>query len=368
VQPHHRKRTSATEGRRLPERLRTGLVLLVAAVVAVAAAADALNGGGGHAAPSPRRTHRRAVSATPLPRPPRGVLPGALWYADAACRLHRRDLATGRDSLLTRSGGHCRFWVAPDRRSVAMHRGRPFVPPEDMEILDVSTGRITAPFQRPDLDFAPPAWSPDSQTLVVCDGSRGPPDLRAYHLGSGRITTPAAFACYPGYLGHRLVYRDLASETRVGGRDVADPSTLTRILHRGIYQEPAPAAGGGLIAVPATTITPAGAAPPITIVVLFTPAGRAVGAWDTGEVADSVSLLDRGRIIAISRPAGLVLDDRVTGAVTAAVQRRPIASAAVSPHGDVLALADGRRVVFASLSGRPAFALPIATRWIQWTR
>jgi hypothetical protein len=54
--------------------------------------------------------------------------------------------------------------------------------------------------------------------------------------------------------------------------------------------------------------------------------------------------------------------------VTASAAGRPIVSAAVSPRGDVLALADGHRVVFAAMTGRPAFALPIATRWIQWTR
>jgi hypothetical protein len=114
-------------------------------------------------------------------------------------------------------------------------------------------------------------------------------------------------------------------------------------------------------------VTPAGGAPPITIVVLFDPAGRAVGAWDTGEVADSISLLDRGRIVVMSRRTGLVLDDRVTGTVVAGIQGRPILSAAVSPQGDMLALADGRRVVFASTTGRPAYALPIVTQWIQWT-
>ena len=74
-------------------------------------------------------------------------------------------------------------------------------------------------------------------------------------------------------------------------------------------------------------------------------------------------------MIAVSRRAGLVLDDRLTGAVIdecrrpADRRRRPSRR-----RGDVLALADGRRVVFAAMNGRPAFALPIATGWIQWTR
>src|SRR5579859_137758 len=147
-------RPPADGGPRILERLRTPLVLLVAAAVAIAAAADALQGGGARTAAPPPPRHRRDVRATPLPRPPRGLLRGSLWYADTACRLHRLDLATGSDRLLTASGGHCRFWVSPDRREVAMHRGRPFIPPEDMELLDVATGRITLPFDRPDLAFA----------------------------------------------------------------------------------------------------------------------------------------------------------------------------------------------------------------------
>jgi hypothetical protein len=365
VQPRHTKRPSTAPGRRVPERLWTAVVLLAAGAVAVAAAADAVGGRG--SAPPARPTDRRAF-ATPLPRPPPGLLPGSLWYADTRCRLHRIDLADGRDALLTKSGGHCRFWVSPDRRWVAMHRGRPFVSPQDMELLDVATRRITAPFDRPDMAFAPPAWSPDSRTLVVCDGSRGPPSLRAYRVDTHTVTTPAADACYPGYAGRRLVYRDIDTVTRSGGRRIADAGTLTRLLGRGVYQEPALAASGGLIAIPATTVTPAGGPPPVTTVVLFDARGRPAGRWDTGAVADSVSLLDDGRVIAVGRRSGLVVDDRRTRAVTALVEGRPIVAAAVSPRGDVLALADGRRVVFASMTGRPAFALPIATAWIQWTR
>ena len=359
---------SSAETAAVRERIRTAAVLAVAAVVAVAAAADALQGGPSQPPPPPPPPHRHAVGATALPRPPSGVLPGSLWYADANCRLHRLDLVTGHDRTLTPTPGHCHFWVSPDRRFVAMHTGRPFIPPEAIELLNVATGRVTAPFRRPDLAFAPPVWSPDSRTLVACDGDRGPPDVRAYHVGSGTITTPARFACFPGYVGTHLAYRDLDSVTRIAGRKVADSGTLGTLLRRGVYQEPAPATAGSVIAVSATTVTPAGGPPPITTVVLFDAAGRVIGRWDTGAIADTVTLLHGGRVIVVSRRAGLVLDDRLTGAVTTSAAGRPIVSAATSPRGDVLALADGRRVVFAAMNGRPAFALPIATDWIQWTR
>lgn len=359
---------SSAETAALREGARTAAAVAVVAVVAVAAAADAFRVGQSHpSAPAPRPPHR-AVANAALPRPPRGVLRGVLWYADANCRVHRLDLVSGHDRTLTETEGHCHFWVSPDRRFVAMHTGRPFIPPEPIELLNVATGKVTAPFRRPDLAFAPPVWSPDSRTLVACDGDRGPPDLRAYHVGTGTITTPATFACFPGYVGRRLAYRDLHSVTRIDGRRIADVHTIARFLHRYVTQSPAPTADGGVIAVPATTITPAGGPPPITTVMLFDAAGRIVGRWDTGGIADGVGLLAAGRVIVVARREGLVLDDRRTGAVTASADGRPIVSAAVSPRGDVLALADGRRVVFAAMDGRPAFALPIATRWIQWTR
>jgi hypothetical protein len=354
---------SGAERSALREGARTAAVLAIAAAVAVAAAADAFRGGHSQAPPPPPPAHAAA-----LPRPPHGSLHGSLWYADAGCHLHRLDLATGRDRTLTRTPGHCHFWVSPNRRLVAMHSGRPFIPPEDIELLDVATGRVTTPFHRPDLAFAPPVWSPDSRTLVVCDGDRGPPDLRAYHLGPGTVTTPATFACFPGYVGARLAYRDLDSVTRLAGRKIADAGTITDVLRQGIYQEPAPAAAGDVVAVSGTTVTPAGGPPPITTVVLFDAAGHVVGSWDTGAIADSVTLLAGGRVIVVSRRAGLVVDDRRTRAVVASAAGRPIVSAAVAPDAAGLALADGRRIVFTDMRGRPRFALPIRTGWIQWTR
>jgi hypothetical protein len=352
--------TSAGEITALGEGVRTAAVLAVVALVAIAAAADALRGG--HSAPA-----APAATAGPPP-PPHGALHGSLWYADAGCHLHRLDLATGRDRTLTPSSGHCRFWVSPDRRHVAMHTGRPFTPPQALELLDVASGRITTPFRRPDLAFSPPAWSPDSRTLVTCDGSRGPPSLRAYHLDDRRVTTPVADACYPAYVGDRLAYRGLDLVTRIDGRRIADARTLGKLMHRDVDQDPGPAGAARVLAIAATTVTPAGGPAPITTVVLFHGDGHVIGRWDTGAIADTVALLGGGRIIVVSRRAGLVLDDRRTGGVITSAAGRPIISAAVAPGGAELALADGRSIVITNTSGRARWSLPVRTRWIQWTR
>lgn len=357
--------TSAAETSLLGERLQTAAVLAVVAVIALAAAADALRGGGG----SPAHSTPPPAPAVQLPALPHGALSGTLWYADPHCRLHRIDLASGDDRLVTRSTGHCRFWVSPDGRYVAMHPGAPFVPPADMELFDLASGGITTPFRRADLALAPPAWSPDSRALAVCDGLHGPPSIRVYHLPTGRITTPARDACFPAYVGPRLAYRDLNSVTHLGDQLVADSGTLTELLHRGVYQEPAPVGAGGVLAVSATTVTPAGGPPPITTVVLLDGAGRVVSRWDTGVIADTVSLLAGGRVIAAARPAGVILEDAGTREVVTSAAGRPIASAATAP-GDprMLALADGRRIVFETMSGQARWALPVRTEWIEWTR
>src|SRR5947199_1287732 len=153
------------------ERLQTAAVLAVVAVIALAAAADALRGGGG----APARSAPPPAPAVQLPALPHGALAGALWYADTGCRLHRIDVASGHDRLVTRSRGHCRFWVSPDGRYMAMHPGAPFVPPADIELLDLVTGRIRTPLRRADLALSPPAWSPDSHALDLCDRLHVPP-------------------------------------------------------------------------------------------------------------------------------------------------------------------------------------------------
>ena len=339
-------------------------MLAVVAAIAVAAAADALRGGGN----APSQSTSPPTPPVQLPGLPHGVLSGTLWYADAHCRLHRIDLASGHDLLVTPSAGHCRFWISPDGRYVAMHPGAPFIPPADMELLQVATGRITTPLHRADLALAPPAWSPDSRALAVCDGLHGPPSIRVYHLATGRVTTPARNACFPAYVGPRLAFRDLNSVTHLGDRLMADSGTLTELLHRGVYQEPAPVGAGGVLAVSATTVTPAGGPPPITTVVLLDGSGRVVSRWDTGVIADTVSLLADGHVIVASRPAGAIVENTDTREVVTSAAGRPIVSVATAP-GDprMLALADGRRIVFETMSGQARWALPVRTAFLQWT-
>jgi len=358
------RRTSAAETSSLGDRARTVAALAVDAAIAVIAGADALRGGGG----TPGHTRPAPPPAVSLPAPPPGALQGTLWYADADCRLHRMDLATGGDRLVTTSAGHCRFWLSPDRRYVAMHVGRPFTPPRDLELLQLATGRITTPLDRPDVAFAPPAWSPDSQSLAICDGSNGPPAIRVYHLATGRVTTPATAACFPAYVGRHLAFRDLNSITYMGGRLVADSGTLTRLLRRGVYQEPAPVGTGDVLAVSATTVTPAGGPPPITTVVLFDASGKVTLRWDTGVIADTVSLLAGGHVIAASRRAGTILDDVDTGEVLASAAGRPIVAAATAPGNPrLVALSDGRRIVFSTMSGQARWALPVRATFLEWT-
>src|SRR5437763_7529232 len=123
-------RSSAGNTSAMREGLRTAAALAVVAVVAGAAAADALRGGAPH-----RATPARTAAPPPLRE---HTLAGTLWYADRRCRLHAVDLPTLRDRTLTASVGHCRFWVSPDRRLVAMHPGRPFTPPRALELLHVA--------------------------------------------------------------------------------------------------------------------------------------------------------------------------------------------------------------------------------------
>ena len=209
--------TYATPAKPRREGVRNAAALAVVALVAVVAAASALFGGHGSAVPPKHATR-------PPPAPPMlpdGVLRGQLWYADSACRVHRIDLATGRNRTLKAPAGYCNFWVSPNRRLIAMRYSRPLIPPQPLALMDVRTGHIRTPFAEADLGFAPPAWSPDSRTLVTCDGSHGVPELLAFHIVDRRVTTAVSDACFPGYVGDRLAYRDLDGVAHIGGRSVA---------------------------------------------------------------------------------------------------------------------------------------------------
>ena len=114
------------------QRLTTILVLALVGALVVAVVVDTERGGG---------QHDRSVRG-PAPRVERlnaGVLSGRLLYADTGCRVVQVDLATLSAQTLTRSGGHCRFWPSPDGHWLAMHIGRPFVPPLPLELLDMRT-------------------------------------------------------------------------------------------------------------------------------------------------------------------------------------------------------------------------------------
>jgi hypothetical protein len=363
VSPRAIELTFAAPAKPRRERARNAAALAVVALVAIAAAANALLGG--HTAAAPPRHATRPPPAPP--KLPHGVLRGQLWYADAACRLHRLDLFTGRARTLPAPSGYCNFWVSPNRRLVAIRYSRPLIPPQPLALMDVRTGHMRTPFPEADLGFAPPAWSPDSRTLVTCDGSHGVPELLAFHVSDGRVTTAVPDACFPGYVGDRLAYRDLDGVTHIGGRSVAGAGALTGLLRQHVDQNPGPAAAGDVLAVPATTVTVAGGPAPIMIVVVYDREGRAVGEWDTGAVADSIALLGGGRVITATRRAGLVLDDRFTGQVITSAAKQPIIAAAVSPDRSTLALSNGRDIVFADMAGRPRWSLPGYTRWMQWT-
>jgi hypothetical protein len=115
-------------------------------------------------------------------------------------------------------------------------------------------------------------------------------------------------------------------------------------------------------------VTPAGGPPPITTVVLFDAAGHVTKRWDTGVIADTVSLLAGGHVIVASRRAGMIVDDADTGEALATAAGQPIVAAATAPGNPrLVALSDGRRIVFSTMSGRARWAIPVRTRYLQWT-
>ncbi len=218
-----------------------------------------------------------------------------------------------------------------------MHSGSANASPQAVELLNVATG----PDHRP-----VPATRSGPRPAGVEPGLAHARRLRRQSAGRrpcapttsrpGAITTPSGHGCDPGYVGARLAFRASNLATQVGPRRIANARTLTVLLHRDVEQTPAPTAAAGVLAIPATTITPAGGAPPVTTVVLFNAAGRVVGTWDTGGLAQSIELLAGGRVIAASGRDGVVLEDRRTGGVVTSVAGRPIVAVAASPRGDVL--------------------------------
>ncbi|MFI5048649.1 MAG: TolB family protein [Gaiellales bacterium] len=342
------------------QRLTTILVLALVGALVVAVVVDTERGGG---------QHDRSVRG-PAPRVERlnaGVLSGRLLYADTGCRVVQVDLATLSAQTLTRSGGHCRFWPSPDGHWLAMHIGRPFVPPLPLELLDMRTGRITRPLHRPDFAVAPPAWSADSRTLAVCDARNPGERLVRVDVVSGRVSPVRRDACFPAYAAGKLAYREVGGEVDLDGRTLADAGTLTRLLGFAVDQIPGITGQDSTLAVPTTRVTVPGAAPPLTTVVLYDGAdGKVSQVWQSGVIAQEVNLLDGGRIVAARADDRLVIRT-LSGRRLSSAGDQPIVAATASPDGRTLALATPARLILADAeTGAARFSLPIATTWVAW--
>lgn len=342
------------------QRLTTILVLAVVGALIVAVVVDTERGGGESGAVERLPpAHVEPLSA--------GTLSGTLYYADTDCRVVRVELATMSSETLTRSRGHCRFWPSPDGRWLAMHIGRPFVPPVPLELLDLRSGHITRPLHRPDFAVAPPAWSPDSRTLAVCDARNSGERLLALNVQSGRVRLVRRDACFPAYAAGRLAYRELGGDVDLDGRVLTGAGTLTRLLGFAVDQIPGITGQGQILAVPTTRVTVPGAEPPLTTVVLYDGSDRRVTqVWPSGVIAQEVSLLDDGRIVTARADDRLVVRT-LSGRRLSLAGDLPIVAAAASPDGDTLALATPGRLILAdSTTGQARYSLPIATTWVAW--
>jgi hypothetical protein len=251
---------------------------------------------------------------------------------------------------------------------LAMHVGRPFAAPAQLELLDLRTGKITRPLHRPDFAVAPPAWSADSRQLAVCDARNPGEKLVSLDVASGRVRVIQDDACFPAYAGGRLGYRLVNGDVRLGGRRVADAGSLTRLLGFAVDQIPGIVGLGDTLAVPGTRVTVPGGPAPLTTVVLYDPAGEVREVWPTGVIAQEISLLDNGRIVAARADERLVVRT-LSGRRISEAGDLPILAAAASPDGRTLALATAARLIFAdATSGAARFSLPFATSWVAWRR
>jgi hypothetical protein len=335
----------------MPERAKTAIVA-VAVVVVAAVTLIAGTGSGGSAAGDTVRLH---------------TLPGSLLYATPTCAVRRLSFSGLRSTAVTADGGHCRFWPSPDGRRLAMHVGRPFARPAPLQVLDLQTGQMEAPFARPDFAVAPPAWSPGSDILAACDASGPGGDVIEWRTGG--IAAVFHRACFPGFVGGRLTYRVSSADggrVMIGWETVADPGMLGRLLDEGVYQVPGIAAAGDVLAVPATRIaTEPGAA--TTVIVFFNPAGHTVGRWYTGVPVRQIGLLAGGRLVWYRGASGVVAravsGSRLLGAGLHAV------AVAASPDGRTAVFSTGSRLVFVDTAGgRTLGTLPVRAGWLAWTQ
>jgi hypothetical protein len=330
------------------ERAKSGMV----AATVVAVAAVALVGGAGAGGPAAGR-----------PQQPQGLM-GSVLYATPSCEVRRLSLASLRSQAVTTDGGHCRFWPSPDGRLLAMHPGRPFIAPSRLQVLDLDTGRTVMPFRHPDLAVAPPAWSPRSDVLATCDGSRPGGTVREWRAGHTVVVVHRA--CFPGFVGGRLAYRLVPGGGRVavGWHTVADAGSLGKLLGEGVTQVPGIAAAGDVLAVPATrTTTEPGSA--TTVIVFFDAAGDTTGVWDTGRPAREIGLTGGGRI-AWCRTASGVIARAVAGGRTLGVSLHAV-SAAASPDGATTVFSTGGALVFVDTAGGGELGrVPVRAGWLAW--
>jgi len=114
-------------------------------------------------------------------------------------------------------------------------------------------------------------------------------------------------------------------------------------------------------------VTVPGGAPPLTTVVLYDGGDRQVSqVWQSGVIAQEVSLLDGGRIVAARADDRLVIRT-LSGRRLSSAGDLPIVAAAASPDGRTLALATPARLILAdATTGAARFSLPIATTWVAW--
>ncbi|MDX6552681.1 MAG: hypothetical protein QOH74_1169 [Gaiellales bacterium] len=342
------------------------IAFALTAVVGLTAVVSALSGSHSDTA-RPRGapgTASTAINLTPA------RLRGKIWITDARCRLVEIDLETLGRRLATRDGGHCRFWFAPHGDLVAMHVGAPFRAPADIEVLDIGTGRRSRPFRQPDLAVAPPAWSPDGRRLVACDGRAMASRLVSVAPGGGTVRTIRSDACFPGFAGGRLAYRDMARRAAVIARTpIADAGSLTGELGVAVDQLPGMAAEGSVVAVPATTIGRPGGPAPDTVLFLYDAGGQPLGRWDTGVTAREVWLTGGGRFAAVADTHRSVLvRDLRTGRLLRPPSG-PAFAAAASPDLATVALAGPTRLWFLRVAdGTTIGSLPAAAGWLGWTR
>ena len=201
----------------------------------------------------------------------------------------------GRPAV-TRAAGTAGSGSHPMARWLAMHIGSPFVPPCRPRAARPGTGQITRPLHRPDFAVAPPAWSPDSRTLAVCDAESTAELWSGSPTPPGRVTPRAPRCLLPGIRRPAAwQIRDLGGSRSPRRPDArrcrhADGSCSTRGSTRSGPAAPGGAAGGA----GDSRDRPARRAAADHTVVLSTARAGSPQPGTPAVIADTVALLDDG--------------------------------------------------------------------------